>query len=41
MIILKNQQHIKRIFAAGAKGGKQEELATGFKWITNAKIEVE
>jgi len=31
----------KKNFAAGAKMGKSAGVSTGFKWITNAKIEVE
>ena len=31
----------KKNFAAGSKKGKPEGVRTGFKWITNAKIEVE
>ena len=31
----------KKNFAAGAKGGRNTGVSTGFKWITNAKVEVE
>lgn len=31
----------KENIAAGAKGGKSVGVSTGFKWITNAKIEAE
>lgn len=31
----------KKNFAAGAKGGRNIGVSTGFKWITNAKVEVE
>lgn len=31
----------KENIAAGAKRGKSKGISTGFKWITNAKIEVE
>ena len=38
---LKNPKIYKTNFAAGAKSGKSKGVSTGFKWITNAKIEVE
>ena len=31
----------KQNFAAGARQGKSKGISTGYKWITNAKIEVE
>ena len=31
----------KQNFAAGARQGKAKGISTGYKWITNAKIEVE
>lgn len=31
----------KKNFAAGAKTGRQKGISTGFKWLTNARIEVE
>lgn len=31
----------KKNIAAGAKGGRAKGISTGFKWITNAKVEVE
>lgn len=38
---ISNPTIYKKNFAAGAKGGKSIGISTGFKWITNAKIEVE
>lgn len=38
---LRNPKIYKANFAAGAKMGKSKGVSTGFKWITNAKIEVE
>lgn len=39
---IKKPQVFKRNFAAGAKsGGKNLGKSTGFKWIANAKVEVE
>jgi hypothetical protein len=31
----------KKNFSSGSKMGKSAGVSTGFKWITNAKIEVE
>ena len=41
MDYIQNPKIYKQNFAAGAKQGKQKGISTGFKWITNAKIEVE
>ena len=38
---LSNPQIYKKNFAAGARVGKSVGQATGFRWITSAKIEVE
>jgi hypothetical protein len=38
---IKKPTIFKRNFAAGARSGKAKGVSTGFKWITNAKIEVE
>lgn len=38
---LSNPQIYKKNFAAGIKAGKSVGQATGFRWITNAKVEVE
>jgi hypothetical protein len=38
---IQNPTIYKKNFAAGSKKGKPEGIKTGFKWITNAKIEVE
>jgi len=38
---ISNPRIYKKNFAAGAKGGKSVGVSTGFKWITNAKVEVE
>lgn len=38
---IKNPSIYKKNFAAGAKKGRSAGISTGFKWITNAKIEVE
>lgn len=38
---LNNPTIYKKNFKAGLKGGKSVGQATGFKWITNAKVEVE
>ena len=38
---ISNPKIYKKNFAAGAKGGKSVGVSTGFKWITNAKVEVE
>lgn len=38
---IKNPVIYKKEFAAGAKLGRSKGVSTGFKWITNAKIEVE
>lgn len=38
---IQNPTIYKKNIAAGAKGGKGVGVSTGFKWITNAKIEVE
>lgn len=38
---LNNPTVYKKNFAAGSKLGKSKGVSTGFKWITNAKIEVE
>lgn len=38
---LKKPTIYKTNFAAGSKSGKSKGVSTGFKWITNAKIEVE
>ncbi len=38
---IKNPVIFKKNFAAGAKAGKSKGVSTGYKWITNAKIEVE
>lgn len=41
MDYISNPKIYKKNFAAGAKGGKNTGVSTGFKWITNAKVEVE
>ena len=38
---IKRPTAYKKDIAKGAKGGKNVGVSTGFKWITNAKIEVE
>lgn len=38
---IKKPQIYKKNFSAGAKGGKSVGKKTGYKWIVNAKIEVE
>jgi hypothetical protein len=38
---ISNPRIYKKNFAAGAKGGRNVGVSTGFKWITNAKVEVE
>lgn len=38
---IQNPKIYKKNFAAGAKGGKAVGKRTGYKWIVNAKIEVE
>lgn len=38
---IQNPTVYKKNFAAGAKKGKSVGVSTGFKWITNAKVEVE
>jgi hypothetical protein len=38
---IENPTIYKKNIAAGAKGGKSVGVTTGFKWITNAKVEVE
>jgi len=38
---IKKPTLFKKNFAAGAKGGRAKGVSTGYKWITNAKIEVE
>jgi hypothetical protein len=38
---IQNPTIYKRNVAAGAKGGRRVGVRTGFKWITNAKVEVE
>jgi len=38
---IKKPSIYKKNFAAGAKSGRSKGVSTGFKWITNAKIEVE
>ena len=38
---IQNPRIYKKNFAAGAKGGKSVGVSTGFKWIANAKVEVE
>ena len=38
---IKKPTIFKKNFAAGARGGKSKGISTGYKWITNAKIEVE
>jgi hypothetical protein len=38
---IQNPRVYKKNFAAGAKGGRNVGVSTGFKWITNAKVEVE
>lgn len=38
---LSNPVIYKKNFKAGLKGGKSVGQSTGFKWITNAKVEVE
>jgi hypothetical protein len=41
MDYISNPKIYKKNFAAGAKGGRNTGVSTGFKWITNAKVEVE
>lgn len=41
MDYISNPRIYKKNFAAGAKGGRNTGVSTGFKWITNAKVEVE
>jgi hypothetical protein len=41
MDYISNPKIYKKNFAAGAKGGRSTGISTGFKWITNAKVEVE
>lgn len=41
MDYISNPKIYKKNFAAGAKGGRNTGISTGFKWITNAKVEVE
>jgi hypothetical protein len=38
---IKKPKIFKQNIAAGAKRGKSKGISTGYKWITNAKIEVE
>lgn len=38
---ISNPTIYKKNIAAGAKGGRNTGVSTGFKWITNAKVEVE
>jgi len=38
---IQNPSIYKKNFAAGAKQGKSKGVSTGFKWITNANVEVE
>lgn len=38
---LSNPQIYKKNFAAGVRVGKSVGQATGFRWITSAKVEVE
>ena len=38
---LSNPQIYKKNFRAGVKAGKSVGQSTGFRWITNAKVEVE
>ena len=38
---ISNPKIYKKNFAAGAKSGRNTGISTGFKWITNAKVEVE
>lgn len=38
---LKKPTAYKRDFAAGSKMGKSKGISTGYKWIINAKVEVE
>lgn len=38
---IENPRIYKKNFAAGAKSGKSVGVSTGFKWIANAKVEVE
>jgi hypothetical protein len=38
---IKKPKIFKQNFAAGARQGRSKGVSTGYKWITNAKIEVE
>ena len=38
---IKNPSIYKKNFSAGAKAGRSKGLSTGFKWLANARIEVE